>query len=38
MMNPTILFFLIGFISSLVGFAVGYLSGDKTADLLDSDR
>lgn len=37
-MNTTLLFFLIGFTSSLVGFAVGYFSGEKTADLLDGDR
>ena len=37
-MNTTLLFFLIGFIAALVGFAVGYFAGDKTADLLDGDR
>jgi hypothetical protein len=37
-MNTTILFFLIGFASSLVGFVAGYLAGEKTADLLDGDR
>ena len=30
-MNTTLLFFLIGFAAALIGFAVGYFSGDKLA-------
>lgn len=37
-MNSTLLFFVIGFLAALVGFAAGYFTGDKAADLLDGDR
>lgn len=37
-MNNVLLFFIIGFMAALVGFTAGYFAGDKTADLLDSDR
>jgi hypothetical protein len=31
--NTTLLFFIIGFTSSLVGFAAGYFAGDKAAEI-----
>jgi hypothetical protein len=37
-MNNVLLFFIIGFMAALIGFATGYFAGDKTADLLDGDR
>lgn len=34
-MSYTILFFCIGFASSIVGFAAGFFAGDKTAKMDD---
>lgn len=32
-MNNVLLFFIIGFMAALVGFAAGYFAGDKAAEI-----